>query len=61
MLKDFYVEAINTACYLVKRFPSTTIEFKTPFKVCSSLAAGYSNLRIFGCLVYVHVRDDKLS
>ncbi|XP_075084731.1 putative mitochondrial protein AtMg00710 [Nicotiana tabacum] len=59
--KDFWAEAINTAYYLVIRSPSTSIEFKTPFEVWSGSPADYSNLRIFGCPAYAHVRDGKLE
>ncbi|XP_075074659.1 uncharacterized protein LOC142162232 [Nicotiana tabacum] len=61
VLKNFWAEAINTACYLVNRSPSTAIEFKTPFEVWSGSPADYSNLRIFGCPAYAHVRDRKLE
>jgi transposase InsO family protein len=40
--KDFWAEAINTACYLVNRSPSTAIECKTPFEIWSGLPADYS-------------------
>ena len=59
--KDFWSEAINMACYLVNRSPSTAIECKTPFEVWSGAPAGYSNLRVFGCPAYAHVNDGKLE
>lgn len=46
---------------MVNRSPSTAIEFKTPFAVWSSSPADYSNLKIFGCPAYAHVRDGKLE
>lgn len=59
--KVLWAEAINTACYLVNRSPPTAIEFKTPFEAWSGSSADYSNLRIFGCPAYAHVRDGKLE
>jgi len=59
--KDFWAEAINTACYLVNRSPSIAIECKTPFEIWFGSPADYSNLRIFGCPTYAHVRDGKLE
>ena len=59
--KDFWAEAINTACYLVNRSPSTAIECKTHFEVWSSTPADYSNLRVFGCPAYAHMNDGKLE
>ncbi|KAL5768311.1 hypothetical protein ACOSQ2_015094 [Xanthoceras sorbifolium] len=59
--KDFWAEAISTACFLVNRSPSTAIEFKTPEEVWSGKPADYSNLRIFGCPAYMHVSEGKLE
>ena len=59
--KDFWAEAINMACYLVNRSPSTAIECKTPFEVWFGAPTDYSNLRVFGCPAYAHVNDGKLE
>ena len=58
---DFWAEAINMACYLVNRSPSTVIEFKTPFEVWFGTLADYSILRVFGCPIYAYVNDGKLE
>lgn len=60
-MRFFWAEAINTACYLVNRSPSTAIELKTPEEVWSGSPANYSNLRIFGCPAYAHVNEGKLK
>jgi hypothetical protein len=31
--KPFWAEAINTACYVINRSPSTAIELKTPMEM----------------------------
>ena len=59
--KDFWAEAINMACYIVYRTPSTAIECKTPFEVWSDAPVDYSNLRVFGCPAYAQVNDGKLE
>src|SRR3954471_14128148 len=59
--QELWAEAINTACYLVNRSPSTAIECKTPFEVWSGSHADYTQLRVFGCPAYAHVRDGKLE
>ncbi|GKV29673.1 hypothetical protein SLEP1_g59547 [Rubroshorea leprosula] len=59
--KDFWAEAVNHASYLVNRSPSTAIRLKTPEELWLGSPADYSQLRIFGCPVYAHVRDGKLE
>ena len=59
--RKFWAEAVNTACYLINRSPSTAIECKTPVEVWSGAPADYTNLRIFGCPAYAHVNDGKLE
>jgi hypothetical protein len=59
--RDFWAEAVNTACYLVNRSPSTAIDCKTPYEVWSGTPADYSFLKTFGCPTYCHVNDGKLE
>ncbi|GKV43027.1 hypothetical protein SLEP1_g50368 [Rubroshorea leprosula] len=58
---EYCSEAVNHASYLVNRSPSTAIGLKTPKELWSGSPADYSQLRIFGCPVYAHVRDGKLE
>ncbi|KAE8696959.1 hypothetical protein F3Y22_tig00110637pilonHSYRG00407 [Hibiscus syriacus] len=46
--KSFWEEAVNTACYLVNRAPSTAKELKTPMEMWTGKPADYSNLHVFG-------------
>jgi len=50
--KDFWAEAINMACYLVNRYPSTAIECKTPVEVWFGTPTDYS---IYEYLVVLHM------
>lgn len=59
--KTFWGEALATTTYLVSRCPSSVINFKTPVELWSESSADYSNLRIYGCLAYAHVKQDKLE
>jgi len=59
--KSFWAEVISTACYLLNRSPHASIEYQIPEEVWTGNPVNYSNLRIFGCPVYVHVNDGKLS
>eukprot|EP00253_Pinus_taeda_P009658 PITA_09658 len=55
----FWVEAVETACYLVNRSPSSTLEDKTPQELWTSKKPSHSHLRVFGCDAYVHVPKEK--
>ncbi|KAE8702857.1 Detected protein of unknown function [Hibiscus syriacus] len=59
--KSFWVEAANTACCLVNRAPSTTIELKTPMEMWTGKPANYSNLHVFGSIVYVMYNSQEIS
>src|SRR3954465_4671474 len=59
--QEFWAAAINTACYFVNRSPSTAIDCKTPFEVWFCSHADYTQLRVFGCPAYAHVRDGKVE
>ncbi|KAE8687107.1 cytochrome P450 71A9-like [Hibiscus syriacus] len=59
--KSLWAEAVNTACYLVNRAPSTAIELKTPMEMWTGKLADYSNLHIFGSIVYVMYNSQEIS
>lgn len=59
--KSFWGEVITAAAYLINRSPSSVIGFNTPMEMWSGKAADYSNLKIFGCLAYAHIKQDKLE
>ncbi|KAL4271938.1 hypothetical protein GQ457_13G028490 [Hibiscus cannabinus] len=59
--KAFWAEAVNTACYLVNRSPSTAIELKTPMEMWTGKPVDYSNLHIFGSTVYVMYNAQEIS
>nr|GEW63199.1 retrovirus-related Pol polyprotein from transposon TNT 1-94 [Tanacetum cinerariifolium] len=51
--KSLWTEAVNTACCVINRSPSTTIELKTPMEMWTEKPVNYSDLHIFGSHVYV--------
>ncbi|KAE8680428.1 putative Double Clp-N motif-containing P-loop nucleoside triphosphate hydrolases superfamily protein [Hibiscus syriacus] len=59
--KSLWAEAVNTACYLVNRAPSTIIELKTPMEMWTGKPADYSNLHVFGSIVYVMYNSQEIS
>ena len=50
---------VDTACYLVNRSPSSTLEDNTLQEVWTSKKPPLSHLRVFGCDAYVHVPKEK--
>ena len=45
--KEFWGEAINSACYIVNRSPSIPIDCRVLEEVWSSSPSNYANLRFF--------------
>ncbi|KAL2480562.1 Uncharacterized protein Adt_33528 [Abeliophyllum distichum] len=41
--------------------PSVALNGKTPKEIWHDKPSDYSNLRIFGCIAYSHLKDDKLD
>ena len=58
---EFWVEVVNSICYLVNRSLSFPINCRTPEEVLSSFSFNYANSRIFCCLDYAHVNEGKLE
>ncbi|KAH9668968.1 hypothetical protein KPL70_021600 [Citrus sinensis] len=56
-LFGFWAKAVTTAAYLINRSPSSALDFKTPPEIWSGKPLDLSNLRIFGCPAYAHIKD----
>ncbi|KAH9658981.1 hypothetical protein KPL70_023688 [Citrus sinensis] len=59
--KGFWAEAVTTAAYLINRSTSSALGFKTPQELWSGKPPDLSNLRIFGCPAYAHIKQGKLE
>lgn len=59
--KEFWTEAVNTACFLVNRCPSSAIGIKTLVEVWSGTLAKHDNLEIFCCPDYSHINEGNLE
>lgn len=59
--KEFWAEVVNIVYYLINRSSSTTIDCKTLEEIRFGSPASYTNMRVFGYLVYAHVNDGKLE
>jgi hypothetical protein len=53
--KVFWVEAINTASFIINISPTVDNDFNIPQEVWSRKPVDYSSLKIFGCPANVHV------
>jgi hypothetical protein len=58
---EFWVEVVGTACYLVNRSPSSSLDEKTPHEVWNSKKPPLTHLRVFGYEAYVHVPKENMS
>ena len=54
----FWAEAVNTAVYLRNRSPTNALKDKTPFECWFGEKPDLSNLRVFGCICFVHTQDN---
>lgn len=61
LFKQFWVEALSYATFVVNRFLCSGVEYKTPMDIWSGSNASYDGIHIFSCLAYYHIRDEKLD
>lgn len=59
--RDMWGEAVLTATYLMNRSPTVVIRDKVPAELWYGRKINLSHLRIFGCLAYKHVPQQKRS
>ncbi len=60
LANSFWAEAVSTAAYIQNRMPTTAIkENTTPFERWYGRRPEVSHFRMFGCIVYAHVPDQK--
>lgn len=56
-----WAKASSVAFYNVNISPSTGINFKTPYELQYAKLVDYSNMEVFGCSTYAHIRQEKLE
>ena len=56
---EFWAEACRTAVYLHNRSPTRALKDKTPFESLSGRRPDISQLKVFGCVRYVHVPNNQ--
>ena len=61
LAEEFWAEAVNTAVYLLNRSPTKAVYGITPEEAWTGVKPNIDHLRIFGCVAYAHVPDEKRS
>jgi hypothetical protein len=61
LLNYFWAEAVAIVVYIMNRIPTTSIHGMTPEEKFISKKLDVSHPRVFGCIVYVHVPNEKKS
>ena len=56
---EFCAEACSTAVYLHNRNPTTALKDQTPFECLFGRRPDISQLKVFGCVSYVHISDSQ--
>ena len=57
----FWVEAVATTVYIMNRTPIATVHGMTLEEKFIGKKPNVSHLRVFGCIAYVHVPNEKRS
>ena len=56
---ELWAEAMNTEVYLRNRSPTTSLEGMTPYECLFGQKPDVSNLRVFGCIAFIHIPENK--
>ena len=56
---NFWAEAVNTAVNLHNGSPTVALMDRTPFECLFGRKPDISNLRVLGCVCYMHVPDGQ--
>jgi hypothetical protein len=57
----FWAKAVATAVYIMNRTPTAAIHGMTPEEKFTGKKPDVSHFKVFGCIAYVHVPDEKRS
>ncbi|GJZ14313.1 retrovirus-related pol polyprotein from transposon TNT 1-94 [Tanacetum coccineum] len=61
LLKQYWTEAVTTACYTQNRSTVVKRHLKTPYEIFCRRLPNISFLHVFGCPVYIHNYKDHLG
>ncbi len=57
----FWAEVVTSVVYIMNRTPTVAIHGMTPEQKFTSKKPDVSHFRVFGCIAYVHVPNEKRS
>ena len=55
----FWAEAVATAVYIMNRTPTAAVHGMTPEEKYTGKKPDISHLKVFGCIAYVHIPDER--
>ncbi|CAL8169005.1 unnamed protein product [Prunus armeniaca] len=58
-LEDFLIEAVNWSVHVLNRSPTLAVKNITPQEAWNEVRPSVDHFRIFGCIAYAHVPDEK--
>ena len=58
--KSFWPEAINWSIHILKISPTLVVQNMTPKEALSRRKLAVDHFRIFGCIAYAHIPDEKM-
>ncbi|KAL3523116.1 hypothetical protein ACH5RR_015950 [Cinchona calisaya] len=57
--KPFWSEAFNASVYLLNRLPTKALKNKTPYEAWYDVKPSVQHLRVFGCIYFYHIPEQK--
>ena len=56
---DYWVEVVDTTCYVVNRLLTTTLVDETPYEAWAGKRPSLTHLKVFGCDAFVHIPKER--
>ena len=59
MPRPYWAEAVSCAVYIMNRTPTSAVHDITPEEAFTNVKPDMSHMKVFGCVCYVHIPDEK--
>ena len=56
---NYYCDVVEIAMYIMSRIPTGTVHGLTPKEKFAKRKPYLSHLKVFGCIAYVHIPNEK--